>query len=72
MRRSFAVFAACGLLGGSAVAAGSAATVLANSFFVQASAGPAPLADGTPLVPSGPVPPGKWFVEYLGPAKPGP
>jgi hypothetical protein len=70
MRRSFALLAACGLLGASAVVAGSAAVVSAGGFLGQASASPRALADGTPTLGNGsppPAAPGKWFVENLGP-----
>ena len=69
MRRPLALLATCGLLGVSAVVAGSAAPALAASFFVQLSASPSTLAVGgtTTLTAttSSDVGPTRWFIDIF-------
>jgi hypothetical protein len=66
VRRLLTLLATCGLLGVSAVVAGSAAPALVGSIAVQSSASPSTLADGA-AIPVPPFGPGKWMVENLGP-----
>lgn len=67
MRRLLTLVATCGLLGFSAVVAGSAASALVGSLALQSSARPSTLADGLTNIPVTPPDPSKWMVENLGP-----